>query len=212
MATVISRPVRSVRTTTAVAVAILLLLAAPAVLAAGPPGTQGPHGRYPAVGEQVKALPPGHRQVNVGPQSYRYANGSFYRPGPGGAYVVVQAPIGAQVNVLAPGSISFGIAGGRYFYANFTYYIQNEDRTAYVVVEKPEGAEAAVAAATAEVFVYPGKGQSAEQQDRDRYECYRWAVAQTGYDPVAVSADADSARNYQRANAACLEGRGYTVR
>jgi outer membrane lipoprotein SlyB len=33
------------------------------------------------------------------------------------------------------------------------------------------------------VFFYPLQGQSAEQQDRDRYDCYRWARQQTGYDP-----------------------------
>lgn len=33
------------------------------------------------------------------------------------------------------------------------------------------------------VYFYPSRGQSAEQQDRDRYECYLWAVKQTGFDP-----------------------------
>jgi hypothetical protein len=33
------------------------------------------------------------------------------------------------------------------------------------------------------VFVYPSNGQSAEQTDRDRYECHVWAVQQTGVDP-----------------------------
>ncbi len=36
-----------------------------------------------------------------------------------------------------------------------------------------------------QVIFYPSQGQSAEQQDRDRYECYRWAVRQTGFDPSA---------------------------
>ena len=33
------------------------------------------------------------------------------------------------------------------------------------------------------LYFYPERGQSDEQQDRDRYECYRWAVVQTGSDP-----------------------------
>jgi len=33
------------------------------------------------------------------------------------------------------------------------------------------------------VYFYPTQGQSPEQQDRDRYECYNWAVKQTGFDP-----------------------------
>jgi hypothetical protein len=35
------------------------------------------------------------------------------------------------------------------------------------------------------VYFYPGRGQSAQQQDRDKYECNRWAVKQTGFDPSA---------------------------
>jgi len=37
--------------------------------------------------------------------------------------------------------------------------------------------------ASAQVYFYPGRGQSAEQQDRDRYECYLWSRKQTGFDP-----------------------------
>ncbi len=35
------------------------------------------------------------------------------------------------------------------------------------------------------VFVYPLHGQSADRQDRDRYECHNWAVQQTSFDPSA---------------------------
>lgn len=38
-------------------------------------------------------------------------------------------------------------------------------------------------AATTTVYFYPTKGQSEAQQDRDRYECYLWAVKKTGYNP-----------------------------
>lgn len=34
-----------------------------------------------------------------------------------------------------------------------------------------------------QLYVYPLKKQSTEQQDKDRYECHRWAVDQTGFDP-----------------------------
>jgi uncharacterized protein YcfJ len=40
------------------------------------------------------------------------------------------------------------------------------------------------------VFVYPANGQSAEQTDRDRYECHVWAVQQTGVDPSRADASA----------------------
>ncbi len=38
------------------------------------------------------------------------------------------------------------------------------------------------------IFVYPNNGQSAEQTDRDRYECHIWAVQQTGVDPSRADA------------------------
>jgi hypothetical protein len=36
-----------------------------------------------------------------------------------------------------------------------------------------------------DVYAYPLHGQSAEQQDRDHYECSLWATQQTGFDPSA---------------------------
>ena len=33
------------------------------------------------------------------------------------------------------------------------------------------------------IYAYPSNGQTAEQQDRDRYDCYQWAIQQTGFDP-----------------------------
>ena len=35
-----------------------------------------------------------------------------------------------------------------------------------------------------DLFIYPSKGQSPEQQNQDRYECHTWAVQQTRYDPT----------------------------
>ncbi len=43
-------------------------------------------------------------------------------------------------------------------------------------------------AAQAQVFVYPQKGQSKDQQAKDEFECHRWAVQQTGVDPTRQSA------------------------
>lgn len=37
-------------------------------------------------------------------------------------------------------------------------------------------------------YVYPSRGQSQEQQDRDRYECHTWSVSQTGFDPTRAQA------------------------
>ena len=37
-----------------------------------------------------------------------------------------------------------------------------------------------------EPFIYPEKGQSAEQQENDKLDCYTWAKGQTGFDPMQV--------------------------
>ncbi len=37
-----------------------------------------------------------------------------------------------------------------------------------------------------ELMIYPAKGQSQEQQDRDKYECYGFAKKQSGFDPMAL--------------------------
>jgi outer membrane lipoprotein SlyB len=55
---------------------------------------------------------------------------------------------------------------------------------AYQVAEMPEAEQPAPPPPT-QIFFYPNKGQSPEQQDRDRYECYLWAKGQTGFDPSA---------------------------
>lgn len=33
-------------------------------------------------------------------------------------------------------------------------------------------------------IIYPAKGQSEKQMEKDKYECYGWAKKQTGFDPV----------------------------
>jgi hypothetical protein len=41
-----------------------------------------------------------------------------------------------------------------------------------------------------ELYIYPNKGQSPEQESRDRYDCHTWAVQQTGVDPTRAQASA----------------------
>jgi len=37
-----------------------------------------------------------------------------------------------------------------------------------------------------EIIVYPAKGQSSEQMEKDKFECYSWAKGQTGFDPMQM--------------------------
>ncbi|MDX9822375.1 MAG: hypothetical protein RBT20_10620 [Syntrophales bacterium] len=42
-----------------------------------------------------------------------------------------------------------------------------------------------------QVYFYPISGQSPERQSRDHYDCYNWAVKQTGFDPGQSSIPTD---------------------
>ncbi len=41
-------------------------------------------------------------------------------------------------------------------------------------------------AAAQDMYIYPDKGQSNEQMEKDKYECYNWAKKETGFDPMEV--------------------------
>ena len=109
-----------------------------------------------------------------------------------------------------------------YYFADNTYYLWNDGEAQYQVVPPPANADNAdvgqAPSAVADLYVYPNAGQSADQQSTDRYECHRWAVDQTGFDPtranggVAPEATGQASDAYRRAEGACLQGRGYTVR
>jgi hypothetical protein len=64
-----------------------------------------------------------------------------------------------------------------------------------------------------DVVAYPLYGQGPEQQEQDRYQCHRWAVSQSGFDPATATAapPLQVADSYRRALGACFSGRGYSV-
>jgi len=180
-------------------------------------------------GVVVGALPHEAIAVGYGPNHYWFSGGIWYRAN-GGRFVVIAPPIGVVVSVLPPYYTTLMIGGIPYYYANDAYYVWKDADHGYEVVDPPPAADSAqiVSPATAaagapptgpdSVFVYPKSGQSAEQQDKDRYECHRWSVEQTGFDPVrsggGVPLEASPVKraDYFRALNACLEARGYTVR
>ena len=128
--------------------------------------------------------------------------------------------------------------GVPYYYANNVYYTWNPGYNGYVVTDPPpadgedsgstsapadgsydsaepgpNGASAAPSGSgSGEVYAYPKSGQSDEQQATDRYECHKWAVAQSGYDPTRGSQASGNTADYRRAMVACLDGRGYSTK
>lgn len=170
---------------------------------------------YHPTGHRLRVLPRSYLRIVVHGLPYFYFGGVFYRNHVSG-YIVVRAPIGAVVSVLPVGFIAFSLGGVTYYHANDTYYLWDDGREVYYVVEKPRGADSAIAKATgSRLYVYPEQGQSEEQQAKDRYECHRWAVRETGVDPTLDDEEELSSRDerdYKRAITACLEGRGYSVK
>ncbi len=60
-----------------------------------------------------------------------------------------------------------------------------------------------------DIFIYPAKGQSQEQQDKDCYECHLWAVKQTGFDPSkpqTIASNSAGSQQYQPSQPHILKG------
>jgi hypothetical protein len=174
----------------------------------------------PRHGGYVGAPPPGHRIAHYGSVPYYYYGGYWYRPF-GSYYYVTAPPIGLVVSFLPDYYTTLWFGSVPYYFADNVYYARRSYEGGYVVTDPPQGTPDRVestATAGEDFFMYPRNGQSAEQQAQDRYECHRWAVEQTGFDPtqsqggVPVDENGTKRSDYLRAITACLEGRGYTVR
>ena len=188
------------------------------------------HGRYyPVPGYRVPRAPIRGYPVFWGGVSYSFYDGVWYTGGPSG-YLVVRPPLGVVVNDLPTFATVVTLGALSYYYVNGTYYrpISVNGSQAYEVVQAPVAESQPASASPARLFVYPRQDQSEDKQASDEYACHRWAAERSGFDPTArATGTATSASNavsptprsedqarsdYQRAQAACLEGRGYTVR
>jgi hypothetical protein len=199
------------------------------------------HGRYYApVGTVARTLPGEYRAYYHRGAPYYFSGGVWYAPrGPG--FVVVTPPLGLSIAVLPPYYSTLWVAGVPYYYADNVYYTAAPDQSGYMVATPPadDGGQGAPppdgsgdpnaqgggsyaqaapqAQAPSDYIIYPKQGQSKDQQAADEYECHNWAKGQTGFDPTqqnggVAAGDADRAHsNYDRAMAACLQGRGYQV-
>jgi len=175
---------------------------------------------YPSRGYVYNSLPRGYASYHYRGSPYYYYGGAWYRPyGP--RFVVAAPPIGIGVGFLPPYYTTVWFGGAPYYYADQTYYQWYPQRREYVVTRPPEQPQpdpAAPSTGTEDIFVYPKNGQNESQQSTDRYECHAWAVQQSGFDPTrpgggVAESDNDARRaDYRRAEGACLEGRGYSVK
>ncbi len=145
-----------------------------------------------AVGLAVATLPFGYNTTYYGGAPYYYYDNVYYRPAPAG-YVVVERPVEGYVSgYVAPPAPAPVVAAPPVLNGPAPVYTQQEK--------------------TGQLFAYPRNGQSSTTATFDRIECEKWGTQQTGFQPGQSPETAGKRSDYQRAVAACLEGRGYTVK
>lgn len=164
----------------------------------------------------VYTLPPSYLDYYWAGSRYYNFGGGWYSPY-GSSYVSVGAPYGLFVSSLPGYSTSFYYGDMRYYRYDDTYYTYDTARRGYVVSRSPYGDDEDYyydedVQPDKDLYIYPAQGQSEKQQADDRYACHRWAVKESGHDPIDDDYDRTKRDGYTRAMSACLTGRGYTVR
>ena len=197
----------------------LLMLAADHTVLAQRAGAGGGHAAAAGSGHAGAAVRPGGGygsygwRGGYGGRGYGwrgYGWGGRWGWGPGWGWW----PLGVYVSVLPWYYSTYWWAGIPYYYADNNYYIWDNSAGAYEQVQPPTGFNPQMPSQSApgsgELFAYPKNGQSAAKQATDTSECRAWAASQTGNGAAAGSAAQH--QDYLRAEAACLEGRGYAAR
>ncbi len=176
------------------------------------------HNRYyPPRGTIFRSLPRGYRHVPHRGSDFYFNSGIWYRSSDR-HFSVVFPPFGLIVPVLPSFYTTLWVGGLPYYYAGGVYYVWRPEERAYMVTNPPPEYEVIEdLTAPKQLFIYPKNDQREEQQATDRYECHRWSVDQTGFDPTRPGGNVSPEHNvskradYQRAMKACLEARGYSV-
>lgn len=173
----------------------------------------GPQYRPGHVFDQV---PGSYSRVPYRGLDYFYSDGYWYRP-QGPRYVIVTPPYGVRVRSLPAYSQEVWVGGSLFFVAAGTYYAYRDDTQDYEVAYPPQPVEPVNTpqppASQYDPVAYPARGQSAEQVAQDKYDCYRWSVDQSSFDPADPSSPNAPAmiQVYRRSMMACLMDRGYTI-
>lgn len=161
---------------------------------------------FPLRGHVTGHLPHGSLSIGFHGGRHHYHRGTWYRPW-GHRFIVSAPPFGIVVPLLPAAYATMWIGGMPYYHANGVYYAP-AGYDGYRVVPPPPGAEPQrdepAARSAPDPVIYPRNAQSAEQTEADRQDCNRWATTQ----PSAMA----DASVFHRAVAACMDGRGYTLK
>ena len=185
------------------------------------PGRPDGHGNGWGPGPQhrpgyvIDRFPDRNYRVPYRGQDYFFSGGYWYRP-QGPRYVVVRPPYGIRVQYLPDYAREVWVGSALFFLAAGAYYTYETSSQQYVVVQPPTEVPVAQPAPQGngyDVVAYPANGQSPAQVQQDGYDCYRWAVQQSGFDPQQITYAPDPAvvQTYRQAQGNCLSSRGYQV-
>lgn len=173
----------------------------------------GPGPQY-RPGHMIDRFPDRDYRVPYRGQDYFYSGGYWYRP-QGPRYIVVQPPRGIRIQYLPDYSREVWIGGSLLFLAAGSYYAYQEATQDYVVVEPPvqQPPQPQPQSQGYDVQAYPANGQSPEQVQQDGYQCYQYAVQQSGFDPRTATYQPapEVVQAYRQAQGSCLSSRGYQV-
>ncbi|PXX73483.1 hypothetical protein SAMN05660489_01955 [Pseudomonas sp. LAMO17WK12:I10] len=171
----------------------------------------GPGPQY-RPGYVIDRFPDRHDRVPYRGRDYYFSGGYWYRP-EGPRYVVVRPPYGIRVAYLPDYAREVWIGSALFFLAAGAYYSYEASTQQYVVVEPPVASPPPQTGNDYNVLAYPVSGQSPQQINQDRYDCYRWAVQQSGFDPAAMTYPPapQVVQTYRQAQGGCLSSRGYQV-
>ncbi|MFJ2711841.1 DUF6515 family protein [Pseudomonas sp. NPDC087346] len=173
----------------------------------------GPGPQY-RPGHMIDRFPDRDYRVPYHGQDYFYSGGYWYRP-QGPRYIVVQPPRGIRIQYLPDYSREVWIGGSLLFLAAGSYYAYQEATQDYVVVEPPvqQPPQPQPQSQGYDVQAYPANGQSPEQVQQDGYQCYQYAVQQSGFDPRTATYQPapEVVQAYRQAQGSCLSSRGYQV-
>ncbi|WP_208855926.1 DUF6515 family protein [Pseudomonas lutea] len=175
-------------------------------------------------GYQIDRMPGGYSRVPYRGGDYYYSSGYWYRP-QGPRYVVVEPPRGVRVRYLPDYAQQVWLGSSLFFVAAGTYYTYEQNTQEYVVAEPPQGVEPVFspqqpqqqpiqqAANPYDVVAYPPNGKPQQEIEQDRYDCYRYAVQQSNFDPASAGYQPapEVLGVYRQAMASCYAGRGYSI-
>ena len=172
----------------------------------------GPGPQY-RPGHVIDRFPDRDYRVPYRGQDYFFSGGYWYRP-QGPRYIVVQPPRGIRIQYLPDYAREVWVGGSLLFLAAGSYYAYQEATQDYIVVEPPVQQQPQPQSEGYDVEAYPANGQSPEQVQQDGYQCYQYAVQQSGFDPRTATYQPapEVVQAYRQAQGNCMSSRGYQVR